>query len=184
MSEKNQITRLDREISFAGSILDFCTDTVRLPDGVIQKWDFVHHRKGRGACIVPVLPDGRILLVRQYRPALGREFLELPAGGIDPEDPDALTAAKRELSEETGYGTADANWSFLARVNTAVAYCDEYTDLFLAKDIAPTGAGQHLDEGEAIALAVYEPQELLTMIREGSLTDGKTVAGILAYRAL
>ena len=80
----DELKRLNRRTVFNGRAIDFCKDTMRLPDGRIEEWDFIHHKKGGGACVVPVLPDGRILLIRQMRPAIDRETLELPAGARDP----------------------------------------------------------------------------------------------------
>ena len=78
-----KIRRTDRKLESAGSVLEFYRDTMILPDGTEQKWDYVRHKKGGGACTVPVLADGRILMIRQYRPAIDREALELPAGARD-----------------------------------------------------------------------------------------------------
>ena len=171
------LRRLKRETVVHGEIVDLCHDTVRLPDGKEEVWDFVHHKNGAGACIVPVLPDGRILMIQQYRPALDQEILELPAGGRDAPDEDPEVTARRELLEETGF-TAD-RFVHLGRLMTAVAWCDEYTDLFLAKPVIRV-SGQNLDEAEEIRVQPYSPETLLAMIRSLQLTDAKSVAGILA----
>ena len=83
-----KLKRLGRELAAPGKALEFYRDDMQLPDGKVEKWDFVHHKKGGGACVVPILPDGRILLIHQYRPAVNRETTELPAGAFDAEDPD------------------------------------------------------------------------------------------------
>ncbi len=177
---KEKLRRLNRKTVVRGSALDFCEDEVLLPDGKKEKWDFVHHIRGGGACVVPVLPDGRILMVRQSRPAVGLEMLELPAGARDvPEEEAALTAV-RELREETGY-TAGKLYH-LARVLTAPAYCDETTDIFLAEELEYAGE-QHLDEAEDIRTEKYTLEELLGMIRRFEITDAKTVAGLYACAA-
>ena len=96
-----RLKRIRRELAYKGSILDVYKDTMELPDGKTEVWDFVDHRKG-GACIVPVLPDGRILVIRQYRPAIDRETVELPAGARNSAAEDTMETARRELLEETG----------------------------------------------------------------------------------
>ncbi len=176
-----ELKRTDRRLVRAGSALDYYEDEVMLPDGTRQWWEFVHHRKGGGACVVPVLEDGRILLVRQDRPCIGRQTLELPAGARDPEDTDAAQTAARELEEETGY--AAGKMKFLAKLMTAPSWCDESTSVYLAENVRPAG-GQHLDPAENITMEIYTIEELKAMIAEGEIQDGKTVAGIMAYAAL
>ena len=96
----DEFKRLDRELVYKGSIVDFYKDTVKVPNGNVVKWDFIKHQGA--AAVVPVMEDGRILMVRQYRNALDRYTLEIPAGGLNgPEEP-TMEAAAREL-EEYGY---------------------------------------------------------------------------------
>lgn len=178
MAEK--LVRLKREVVKRGSVLEFCEDEVRLPDGRTETWDFVHHIRGGGACVVPVLPDGRILMVRQSRPCVGLDMLELPAGARDRSDESPAVTALRELREETGYTAG--HFEHLATVMSAPAYCDETTDIFLATELEYAG-DQILDEAEDIRTEVYELSELLQMIRSGEITDSKTVTGILACAA-
>ena len=172
------LRRLSRSLAYSGSVVDVYQDTMELPDGCIQKWDFVCHKKGGGACIVPVLADGRILMVRQYRPAIDRETLELPAGAVDAEDATTEDTARRELREETGYTAG--KWKLLLRLKTAAAYCNEYTDVYFASDLKDSH-GQALDEAEEIRLRAVEPEVLLQDIYSGRIQDSKTVEGILAY---
>ena len=73
------LIRTNRELKYAGSILDIYSDTIQFSNGNTEEWDYVAHRNG-AAAVIPVLPDGRILLVRQYRNALNRETIEIPAG--------------------------------------------------------------------------------------------------------
>ena len=79
---EHRLKRLARNLAYKGSVLTFYRDTMQLPDGKIEQWDFIDHPRG-GACIVPVLPDGRILMIHQMRPAIDRETIELPAGARD-----------------------------------------------------------------------------------------------------
>ncbi len=96
-----KLKRLKRELAHSGAIVNMYEDSIEMPNGKVVKWDFIEHPKG-AAAILPVLPDGRILMVRQYRNALERYTLEIPAGGLKtPEEP-TMDAAARELEEETG----------------------------------------------------------------------------------
>ena len=174
MSEK--IKRLKRELVYKGSILDIYNDTMDVGNGKIEQWDFVAHRKG-AACIVPVLPDGKILMVRQYRNALERDTLEIPAGARDSVTEDTMICAVRELEEETGYKSDKV--SKLLELRTTVAFCNEMVDVYLAEDLYP--GEQHLDDAEDIRVEAHELSELLDMIYSGTMQDAKTVAAILAY---
>ena len=176
--EDYQLRREDRQIVSSGKALTFMRDTMRLSGGKTEYWDFVHHNRGGGACVVPVLPDGRILMIRQFRPAVDRETLELPAGVRNPEDSDTSATAKRELREETGYSCGRIRK--LLSIDTAVAWCDECTDIYLAQDLVLEGR-QVLDAAEEIRFEAWELDDLLRRISEGTIRDAKTAAGILAY---
>jgi ADP-ribose pyrophosphatase len=175
-----KLKRLKRETVCHGSVLDFCRDTMKLPDGSLAQWDFVRHPTG-GACVVPVLSDGRILLERQYRPAIDRETLELPAGARDSGQEDSMDAAARELEEETGYRCGKIRR--LIRLDTAIAWCDEKVEVYLAEDLVKSG-DQALDEAEEISMEAFTVEELRKKIFAGEIRDAKTVAGILAYFAV
>ena len=176
-----RLKRLGRELAASGKVLEFYRDDMELPDGKIERWDFVHHKRGGGACVVPVLPDGRILLIHQYRPALNRETTEIPAGAVDAEDPDFAVTASRELEEETGYRCGKI--SPLIRLDTAIAWCDEKVEVYLAEDLVRSG-DQMLDEAEEIGVEAVSVEELKRRIFAGERRDAKTVAGILAYMAV
>lgn len=171
-----KIKRLNRELVYKGSILDIYKDTMDVGNGKIEEWDFVAHRMG-AACVLPVLPDGRVLMVRQYRNALERETLEIPAGCRDSLDEDTALCAARELEEETGYKSNKI--SFLLSLRTTVAFCNEMIDVYLAEDLVP--GVQHLDDAEEIRIEAYEIEELCDMVYKGIIQDGKTVAAIMAY---
>jgi ADP-ribose pyrophosphatase len=176
-----KLRRLDRQLASDGKVLSFYRDTMELPDGKIEQWDYVHHKRGGGACVVPVLNDGRILMVHQYRPALDRESIELPAGAFDADDPDFAVTASRELEEETGYKCGKIRR--LVRLDTAIAWCDEKVEVYLAEDLYKAG-GQQLDDAEEIGLEAIPVEELRRRIFAGEMRDAKTVAGILAYLAV
>ena len=174
MGEK--IKRVKRVLEHRGTILDIYSDYMELPNGKTEKWDFVSHRKG-AAAVVAVRDDGKILMVRQYRNALERETLEIPAGARDSVTEDTRICAMRELQEETGYQSASLEK--LLSLRTTVAFCDEFVDVYLARRLKE--GKQHFDDAEDIAVEAYEPKELCKMIYEGRIQDSKTVAGILAY---
>ena len=117
-------------------------------------------------------------MVKQYRNALNRMTLEIPAGARDSVTEDTRICAARELEEETGYKSE--NLSFLISLKTTVAFCDEFIDVYLAQDLVK--GEQHLDEAEAIDVYAYDIDELCDMIYAGTLQDSKTVAALLAYK--
>ncbi len=174
---ENNIKRLERELKHKGAIVDFYSDTMELPDGRIAHWDLVHHRKG-AAAVVPVLPDGKILMVRQFRNALDRITLEIPAGARDNTEEETIRCAARELEEETGYRSD--NLEFLLSLRPTVAYCDEFIDIYVAHDLVPSK--QHLDPDEYVEIEACDLDQLCDMIYDGTLQDGKTVAALLAYK--
>ncbi len=172
----DKVERISREVKYKGHILDVYADTVKVSNGNIAEWDFIGHKGA--AAVVPVLPDGRILMVRQYRNALDRFTLEIPAGGRETIDEPMIECALRELEEETGYRSDNLN--FLISVYTTVAFCNERIDVFVADSLVKTE--QHLDEDESIDLVPCTVEWLCEKIYKGEIQDGKTVSSILAYK--
>lgn len=168
------MVRLKRELRYEGTILKIYEDTV-MANGHEAHWDFIHH--DGAAAVLPVTDDGKILMVRQYRNALDRNTLEIPAGKLDAPDEPKIDCAYRELEEETGYRTDKLE--YLMSVNTTVAFCDEAIDIFVARNLIPSH--QHLDEDEVIDVEAWELKDLLELIYAGKMTDAKTVAAITAY---
>ena len=163
-------TRLAGDIVYEGGFLKVQKDTVSLPDGSVSEREFIRHP---GAVVIlPVLDDGRILLERQYRYPLDRVFHEFPAGKIDAGE-DHLDCAKRELREETGYTATD--WRFVCTIHNAIAYSDEHLEIYLARGLIPGESA--LDEGEFLETMTASVDELLQWVREGKITDVKTVIG-------
>jgi len=163
-------TRIDGELAYDGHFLKVTRDRIKLPDGSETRREFIRHP---GAVVIlPMLPDGRVLLERQFRYPNDRVFIEFPAGKIDPgEDP--LATAKRELEEETGYTATE--WNFVCTIHNAIAYSDEHLEIFLARDL--TQGEAKLDEGEFLELFTATVPELLEMVRKGEITDVKTIIG-------
>jgi ADP-ribose pyrophosphatase len=163
-------TRIDGELAYDGHFLKVTRDRIKLPDGSESQREFIRHP---GAVVIlPLLPDGRVLLERQFRYPNDRVFIEFPAGKIDPGE-EALVTAKRELEEETGYTARQ--WDFVCTIHNAIAYSDEHLDIFLARDL--TEGKAKLDEGEFLELFTATVPELLEMVRRGEITDVKTIIG-------
>jgi ADP-ribose pyrophosphatase len=162
--------RLDGGLAYDGSFLKVQRDTVRLPNGQSATREYIHHP---GAVVIlPMFDDGSILLERQFRYPLDRVFIEFPAGKIDPGE-EALACAKRELLEETGYTASD--WQFVCTIHNAIAYADEHLDIFLARGL--TAGERKLDEEEFLEVFHASIDELLGWVKEGKVTDVKTVIG-------
>lgn len=178
MSDVGKVERLNRELVHEGAIINIYKDTVKVQNGNIAEWDFIGHKGA--AAVVPVLPDGRLLMVKQYRNALDRETLEVPAGGRDGMQEPYLECAYRELEEETGYKAQKEDFEFLISIKTTVAFCDEQIDVYVAKNLEKTQ--QHLDEDEFINVEAFTVDELMDMIYAGKIQDGKTMASIMAYK--
>lgn len=174
---ENQIKRVNRTLKYSGTIVDFYSDTMEMPDGKQVEWDLIHHRKG-AAAVIPVLRDGKILMVRQFRNALDRMTLEIPAGARDTTEEETIVCAARELEEETGYRSDELE--YLISLKTTVAYCDEFIDVYVAKNLVHTH--QHLDPDEFVELEVFELDTLCELIYDGTIQDAKTVAALMAYK--
>ena len=169
---------VDRKLIYKGRILELYQDTVQIANGNVKKWDFIKHKGA--AAIVPVLEDGRILMVKQYRHALDMDVYELPAGGRNSEEESFLDCATRELEEETGY-KSNKELKLLITLYTTVAFCNERIDVFIADDLVKTE--QNLDEDEKIDVEAYTLEELTDMVLAQKIVDSKTIAGLMAYRA-
>jgi len=169
--------RLKRDLVAKGVIIDYYQDTMQIPNGNVAKWDLIDHKGA--AAVVAVRGDGKLLMVRQYRNALERETLEIPAGGLNGRGEPTKDAAVRELEEETGYTCDHAE--LLNSIYTTVAFCNEKIDIYLARDLK--NGRQHLDEDEMLEVEAYSLEELKQMIFEGKIQDSKTICGILTYAA-
>jgi ADP-ribose pyrophosphatase len=154
-----------------GKFLTLKRDTVELPDGKHATREFVEHPGA--VMILPVFDDGRVLLERQFRYPVGRVLLEFPAGKLDPNE-DELTCAKRELQEETGYTARE--WTFLTRIHPVISYSTEFIDIYLARGLAAGDA--QLDEGEFLETFIADEAQLMSWVKDGSISDVKTIIGV------
>lgn len=163
--------------AFDGRLLHVHVDTVRLPNGRTTTREMADHQ---GAiAVVPILPDGSIIFVKQFRYPMGTVMYEIPAGKIDPgEDKDVC--AVRELSEETGY-EAD-HWEYLGVIATTPGFTNEVIYLYAATGLHRHA--QHTDPDEFITVEAIPKEKLLSMIEDGTLYDGKSLAalGILSMK--
>ncbi len=171
--------RIGRTLIHNGAIVDIYQDRMVLPDGSEENFDFIKHKGA--AAVIPVMDDGRIIMVKQYRNAIDAYTLEIPAGGLDGADEPTKVAAHRELEEETGYYARMEDVEFLLSLYTTVAFCNEKIDIYVAHDLVKTE--QHLDDDEFIDVGIYTLDELTDLIIAGKIVDAKTIAGLMTYKA-
>ena len=176
MTDHKDLTehRVSGERVYDGALLKVHRDHVALPDGSRGIREYIRHPGA--VAVIALFDDGRLLLERQFRYPHGREFIELPAGKLEPGEPH-LDTAKRELLEETGYAAQE--WKRLAVIHTAIAYTDEAIELFVAKKL--TQKRRNLDAGEFLEIVIVPVAQALQMVGDGRITDAKTVAGLLWY---
>ena len=170
-----KFNRIKRTSVYKGAILDFCKDEIITPKGNKVEWDYLNHKGA--AAVIPVMEDGRIIMVRQWRNAIDKFALEIPAGGKDSIDEPTYDCASRELEEETGYKSD--NIEFLQTIVPAIAYSGEKIDVYVAFDLQK--GKQHFDPDEDIQLEIYTIEELLKMIIDNEINDSKTIASLMTY---
>ncbi|WP_274940903.1 NUDIX hydrolase [Chordicoccus furentiruminis] len=167
--------------------IDFRKVRYRYPDGR-EFGPFYQYSRKSYSVIVPVLPDGRFLCVRQFRQGIGETTTEFPAGGIEADGSeygqvtreDALAAAKRELKEETGYESDE--WTHLITIPSNATIADNYAHVFLARNCRKV-SGLHLDVTEDLEPVIVTKEEIETMISEGRFQQmGHVMAYLLAVR--
>ena len=165
-------TTLSSKTVYRGRLLHVLEDEVQLPDGNRARREYIRHPGA--AMVVPFLDAETVVLVRQFRYPVRRHFLELPAGKIDGgEDP--LETAQRELREECGYQAA--SWRHLATVHPCIGYSDERIALYAAGGL--TQVARAPADGEFIEVRPAPLAQALEWVRDGTITDVKTVIGLL-----
>jgi ADP-ribose pyrophosphatase len=175
---------VDRQVVHQGNYMTFTRDTVLDADDRKHTRDVVLHPGA--VTVIAIRPDRRILLVRQYRQAAGEALLELPAGTLDRQPDgsmeDRLVAAKRELTEETGYRAA--TWRELATFFTAPGFASELMTLYLATDVTRDPEHKGPDPDERLILETLAFDEVLALARGGEIRDAKTIIGLYMTDAL
>ena len=156
---------------FRGGFLRLYRDLVQLPDGTQAVREYVRHPGA--VAVVAVTADGRVILERQHRYPLGRDFVEIPAGKLE-RDEAHLATAKRELLEETGYAAAE--WIRLGLIHNAIGYSDEGIELWLATGLEKREA--KLDDGEFLEVFALPFEEALAMAADGRISDVKTIIAL------
>ena len=171
-------TTVESRVEFQGRILDVRVDKVRLPDGRITTREIAEH--GASVCVVPVDPQGNVLLVRQYRKPVEDHLLEVPAGGVEPgESPEQ--AALRELQEEVGYTAKEIQ--LLSSFWISPGWCTEYMHAYLATQLEPASLPADYDEN--IEVVPVNLDQVDGIIQSGEIKDVKSIASLLlALRAV
>jgi ADP-ribose pyrophosphatase len=154
-----------------GGFLEVRRDEVALPDGSHATREYIVHPGA--VAVVPLLDDGRVVMVRQYRYPIGKAIIEIPAGKIDPGEP-TLQTARRELREETGFSARE--WAFACEIHNAAAYSTESIWIYFARGLV--AGEQRLDAGEFLDVLPMSVDELDALARQGGLPDVKTVIGL------
>ena len=163
-------TLLDRRAVYRGRLISVLEDRVTLPGGGAATREVVHHRGA--VAVIAVTPDSRVLLVRQWRHAVGAALWEIPAGTRD-EGEDPLGTATRELREETGYTAV--RWRPLGEGYVSPGYSQELLSFFLAQDLAEGEAASDADE--RLDVGLFAAGDIAALVRSRS-TDCKTLAGL------
>lgn len=167
LSEK----RLDTAVVYDGNFIKVRKDHAQLPDGSVSTREYITHPGA--VAILAMLDNGNLVMERQFRYAPQREFIELPAGKIDPgEDP--LLTAQRELLEETGYVAKE--WVHLATAWPCIGYADERMEYYLARGL--TLQQRQLDEGEFLEVFELSLADTVEWVRQGKINDSKTIVGL------
>ena len=168
---------LKQRLVYQGRKFNFEVSSLRLPNKSVGEWECIRHPGG--ALAVPVTPEGKLVLVRQYRFTLQGRLLEFPAGTVERHEEPAETI-KREIEEETGYRAR--KWQKLGEFPVAPGYSDELIYAFLAEDLEKLEAPPSPDDDEDIETILMTPQELEQAILSGEPIDAKSISSFFLAR--
>ena len=166
-----EVTQSSAEI-LRGNFLQAFRDTVRLPSGKQATREYVVHPGA--VMVVAELPDGQLVLERQFRYPVQAVMLEFPAGKLDAGE-DSLACAKRELLEETGYSARQ--WARAGVLHPVISYSTEFIDIWFARELS--AGTRQLDEEEFLDVFSASMEDLMRWCRDGLVTDAKTLTGAL-----
>ena len=170
-------TKISSEQKFSGRLIDLYLDQVELPNGETTTREWIDHPGA--VCLIPILPDGKICLNRQFRYGPGEEFIEIPAGKLDAGEA-PLDCAYRELEEETGYRTNKL--TLLTNIHPAIGFSNEKMWMYLAEELELSK--KKLDEDEFLELLPTPLNKALEWVFSGKITDVKTIIGIMWMKEL
>ena len=162
---------------FSGKLIDLYLDNVRLPNGKKSTREWIDHPGA--VCLIPILDNGNILLIRQFRYGPREEFIEIPAGKIDKNE-DPLKCGLRELEEETGYKSNKL--TFLTNIHPAIGFSNEKMWMYLAEELELSK--KKLDEDEFLELLPVPLNQAIEWVFSGKITDVKTIIGIMWMKEL
>ena len=155
----------------SGGMLTVKRDQVRLPNDNISQREYVVHPGA--VVVVPLLPNGHVILEKQFRYALNQVFIELPAGKIDAGE-NIMITGQRELLEETGYTATE--WTLLGHQHPCIGYSNEVIHMYMARGLS---AGVHQrDADETLEIFDLPFKQCISMIQTGEITDGKTIVAL------
>ena len=170
---------VDRRVAYTCPGFDVVNEDVRLPDGTETEFDYLSEPPS--VAVLPITPDGQVVLIEEWRQAVSRVNRGLPVGGVEPDDADVEAAARRELAEETGHEAE--RLERLVTVEPANGIADAVLHVFLARGCRPT-AEQQLDYNESIRVTRTGLPELVAAVRDGEIRDGRAVLAVSYYRLL
>ena len=165
--------QISREEIFKGVAMHLVRDKIELPDGTQSVREISLHNGA--SAVIPILPDGRVIMVRQYRYAHGKVMLEIPAGKLDTPDEDPTSAVIRELREETG--AKCERLTFLGMYYPSPAILDERISMYLAEGLS--FGETDFDDDEFLEIVKVPLCDLVDMVLDGKIRDGKTQIGVL-----
>jgi len=181
MSDKQAINQLFEEKTvsskpiYQGKVISLQVDTVKLPNGEEATREIVRHP---GGVSILAIKDGKMLVVEQYRKPLGKSQVEIPAGKLDKGGEDPLEAAKRELEEETGYKSD--HLQYICSYYTSPGFADEIMHMYFTDRLERSE--MNLDEDEFLVCEEITLDEALAMIRDGRISDAKTIMAVYAWQ--